>query len=153
MRKKSTFQSRADAVKHNRGFKGVLKTALYTLAAAAGCGGTDIVLPPIGFGDDEIGARDYITSILDEYSYTYVEDENAQFRNRDDGTYFDNNYDVFATGPFGEEVYVEYDSSADGLTPEAAAGIESRQGTAPALIRIDPADSEETIRQKLEDIL
>ena len=151
---KNTFQSRIEAVNHNKGLTGLVRGMFCALAAAIGCGGMEdgYTIPP-GFGNDEIGAREYIESILDGYSYTYSEDENAQFRNLDDGTYFDNEYDVYATGPGGEEVYIEYNSQADGLTSEAAAGIESRTGTVPPLIRIDPSDSLEVIDQKIGDIL
>ena len=151
---KNPFQSRAEVVNHNKGLTGLVRGMFCALAAVIGCGGMEdgYTIPP-GFGDDEIGAREYIKSVLDGYSYTYSEDENAQFRNLNDGTYFDNEYDVYATGPGGEEVYIEYDSQADGLTPEAAAGIESRTGTVPPLVRISPSDSEEEILQKLDSIL
>jgi hypothetical protein len=127
----------------------------------SGCGGGDGggFIPPItpGFGNNEGGARTFIqTSIDDIYqgeSYSYDFDVDALLRNPITDTYFRNIWDFHVTCPDGREVYIEYDCGLDGLSAEAAAGVASRAGMEPALVRIGSNETEEQIRQTLDDIL
>jgi len=107
-----------------------------------------------GFGDNEPDAVTYIEQILNEHGYTSEENVNAEFLNPDTSQYFDNNYDIRGSLS-SDEIYIEYRSTADGLTPEAENGINARINAAypPPLVIIEPTDSQETIRNKIETAL
>jgi len=137
------------------------KLAEYALCGAAylfslaGCGGKSGSGPiDDSFGDNETDAIGYIESILTEHGYTSERNVNAEFLNPDNSQYFDNNYDV--RGELSsDEIYIEYRSTADGLTHEAEDGINARTsyGFPPPLVIIEPADSQAVIRDKIETAL
>jgi hypothetical protein len=152
----SLLEKRKAIQDYNKGFRAAVARSVLYLAVAVksalsvlGC--VDPINP--GFGENETDATDYVESKLDSYSYSSQRNVNAQFLNPDITQEFSNNYDIYAEGPSGEEIYVEYVSEQDGLTQEQRDGIEARTGAGmpPPLVVIEPDDSMDTIDAKIDE--
>lgn len=132
--------------------------ALWTAAAfgGLGCGdsgsGGDYSQT---IGQDEPAAIEHIIGILENESYTCLQNVGVSLEDPRDGTYFPENYDLQATGPGNHVILVEHDSDIDPLIPTSIDAIAAREAEKklPRAVVFGPDDTMQDVENRIYDII